>query len=702
MKVTSKSIADFLDGKNRSFLIPVYQRNYDWNFKDQCQTLWDDLNYIINHDNKPHFFGSIVSVIDQTSGDYIIIDGQQRITTISLLMLAIARRAKEFRNVVIENEAETAKPIPDPDEVLGYCIDFKKQRKLKLKLLRGDMAAYQCLIDDDRCPNLEKNHIIQNYKFFYSSLGPDNIYKIYEAVKRLIVVDIMLGKDDDNPQQVFESLNSKGLELSDADKIRNYILIDLPYDKQEELYKKYWEPMERNCGTSPKDTTMFIWNFLAYKTNKKANLSDIYTKFKNYKSNNISEEEILIDLYNVSETYCNVITKNYKEEPVLCSKLDNLLTNITQVVIPMFLDLFQKYEQGKISPEEVIEIIDTIESYFIRRTVCRLKPIGDNKFFLMNIQINSLLTKYRNASYADMFKYLLSVEKGANRFPDDNEVLEALKGDIYTPNAKICKYVLSQLEQSYNPKERVDTLDLTVEHVMPQTLNKEWRIDLGEDAEYIHAKYLHSLGNLTLTGYNSEYSNKPFVLKKTIGKGFNNSPLYLNEYIKSVDVWSENQIIERGNLLSAQFLNIWPVYKPLNQYPVNTSVEKIKLDDPQLDVIVIGKKPKSFYFLNYTDEDVCSWKDLYIQIINMLYNDDNYRAEMQHVFKFGNHGNFEGIISNHEENRGKHNDVLWEQIIPGEQIYFYTCKGAIGMLNAIRKWLNHLKISQSDLEITFK
>lgn len=704
MKVSSKSITDFLDGKNRSFLIPVYQRNYDWNNKEQCQILWDDLCYIVTHSKKPHFFGSIVSVIDENSGDYIIIDGQQRITTISLLMLAIAHRLQEFNSVVDKTDnAVISQKLPDVEEVLSLCIDYKKQNKLKLKLLRGDMDAYQCLVDKTKCPQLDKTHIIQNYKFFYNLLNLDNIYEIYEATQQLVVVDIMLGKDDDNPQQVFESLNSKGLGLSTADKIRNFILIDLPYDKQEELYSKYWEPMEKNAGTSPDDTTNFIWTFLSYKTNKKVLSNDIYNQFKFYKTNDMTEEEILEDLFNMSEIYYKIQTQSY-ESAAINDRLASLLNNITKVTVPLFLDVFDKYEKNLLSEKDVVEIIDVIEAYFVRRTVCSLKPAGTARFFLMNKKINSLLDKYINASYADVFKYLVYTEQGGCRFPNNDEVLTALtKSDVYSNDKKGCKFILSKLEKAHNPKEYVQTSDLTVEHIMPQTLNNDWRIALGDNADTIHTTYLHTLGNLTLTGYNSEYSNRAFLYKKTISKGFDESPLYLNSFMKNTDTWSEKEIVERGNTLAALFITTWPIRKPQQTYTFSKDVETISLDNTEIEEQIVGKKPRLFYLSNLDKEiEVVSWKDLYAQIVNVLYNEPNYQKEMQRAFAFGNNGKFSGVISKIEESKGQKGETLWEQLIPGESVYFLTCKSSKSFLDAIRTWFEYLKISESDLEITLR
>ena len=222
MKVKSQKITDFLDGKNAHFMIPAFQRPYEWVAKEQCQILLDDLKDVAKNP-RPHFFGTVVRVIDTSTGDSIIIDGQQRLTTVSLLMLAIAHKTEELgKSTDIE--------LPRIEDVLSLCIDYRKHQKLKLKLSNKDMHSYSCVANKERCPEYEKSKIVQNYKYFYTALDEENINDIYKAAHSLEIVDILLEPSDGNPQLVFESLNSKGLGLTEADKICNYILIGLDYE----------------------------------------------------------------------------------------------------------------------------------------------------------------------------------------------------------------------------------------------------------------------------------------------------------------------------------------------------------------------------------------------------------------------------------------------------------------------------------------
>ena len=707
MRAQSKKITEFMHGKDKRFMIPVYQRNYNWKKKEQCQTLWDDLEYIIKQgNNKPHFFGSIVSVRDKNTDDLIVIDGQQRLTTVSLLLLAIGNKAKEFNDVIQKNkDADNSYNIPPVDEIMGLCLDYKNKNKIKLKLIRGDMEAYQSLIDGSNTSKYDKNNIIINYNFFKSQLTPENIGDIYKAVQQLEIVDIGLGDNDDNPQLVFESLNSKGLDLSDADKIRNFILIGLDYEEQERLYSRYWEPIEENAGTSSNDTTTYIWNFLACKTNKKSALPDVYKSFKEYKRPTDKPEDILKELHDYSEIYFQIKTKQTDNKEIN-DKLTDLRDGIEfGAVIPLLLDVFMKYSHQKLGAQDVMEIMKVIESYFIRRKLCRLTTAGANKSILMNKKIDSILKSDCNASYADVFKFLIYSDSSPQRFPDDGEFIDALRrNDVYTSNQATCKYILLKIEQFYNPKENVDPIRLTLEHIMPQTLTNEWRHDLGENWENIHKTYLNTIGNLTLTGYNSEFSNRSFQQKKLMKNGFNDSALYLNHYMRDIDTWTEHEIIERGKKLSSDILKLWPVYKPMHSYANARDIETVALDNDSLKEIITNRKPQSFNFsLLDTDIEVKSWKDLYARVIETLYANDQYKIKMRKAFAHGNDGRFKDIVSKKEENIGQHGERFWEQLLyPYENIYFRVNKSADSLLGAIKIWFDYLGIDESDLSINLK
>ena len=709
MKVKAQKITDFLDGKNAHFMIPAFQRPYEWIAKEQCKVLLDDLKDV-SKKTRPHFFGTVVRVIDASSGDSIIIDGQQRLTTVSLLMLAIAHKIEDLEKIVDFK-------LPNKDEVLGLCIDYRKQQKLKLKLSNKDMFSYSCIANRERCPEYEKSKIVQNYKYFYTALDEENINDIYRAAHSLEIVDILLEPSDGNPQLVFESLNSKGLGLTEADKICNYILIGLGYEQQTEAYSKYWQVMEENVGTSPKDTTEYIWRFLQYKTNEKIRDKELYHRFKQY-CNSKQTMDVLSEMYEKSQVYRDVITKKVKGKngkelsEQINIKINNILSILKmQTTIPLMIDVIDKYYQCAITEEDVVDLLKVLEAYVIRRAI--VGSASNNnvyaEFLLMNINLNKMLMRQDCTSYLDAFKHIIYNAPTRAAIPSDSEVYDSLMyRNIYSSNQNLCKFILSSLEENSNPREHINTFGLSIEHIMPQKLTgpdgKKWQEQLGEDWESVHEKYLHTIGNLTLTGYNPEYSNRSFYYKKHLQDvGFNFSPLYLNSFMKETEVWGKEQIERRGNVLAKQILGLWPIYKPTEEYYSKKELEKFSLDNSMYKDNISGKKPNKAVLYFIDDEiTVSSWKDLYCQLINILYSNENYRNKMQRAFEFGNKGQFSEIISDIEEKRGRQGERMWEQIIPENSTWFKTCKSSVDICTAITTWLNYLGIELEDMEIYLK
>lgn len=556
MKTEPRNMIDFLNEDNKSFIIPVYQRNYDWIAEAQCQTLWEDLEHLIEHKNKPHFFGTIVSVMDNkgTSQDVLIIDGQQRVVTVSLLLLAMVYSAKLFNSV----SSEVPYVIPDEKDVLSLCITANR---LKLKLLNGDMQAYENVYKSatncESLPNKVETKIEKNYKFFCEKITPANINAIFNALKQLMVVDIVLTDEDDNPQQVFESLNSKGLSLDEADKIRNFMLMEFPYGEQQELCHQYWETMEKNV----ENPTLYIWYFLDYKIQKKTDIGNLYKDFKQYKDDNQNAKNILKELYELSKIY-NLLIKSTHANPEINHKLITLKEiDCLWFVIPMFLDLFARNAAGQVSDQDVLQIMDIVEAYHIRRTVCRYNRSGVFSFFLMNDRLRDLLDT--DTTYVEAFKQIVKNAPMTLRFPNDQEVATFLQGDIGTAaGKKICKSVLLKLEKSFGDQS-LQQKSVKLEHIMPRNLSQEWIQELGStgsDPNLIHAQYFDTLGNLTLINKGTVMGNRPFSVKKTMQNGFDTSTLALNSYLKNATVWTEKELKERNEILAERFLTIYPMF----------------------------------------------------------------------------------------------------------------------------------------------
>lgn len=698
MKAVETYLTDYLEGANTKFRIPIYQRNYSWNTKDQCQQLWDDLVFINNENKRNHFFGSIVTASDP-SGDKtrIVIDGQQRLTTITLLLAAIVNKSKIFK------QKDPKTPTPNIEEIENlYLGKRNKDQKLKLKLTKDDMHSFEQVCKGNPVSNLNSN-ISKNYNFFYEKINPGNVFSTYEAIKKLQIVDISITPEDSDPQLIFESLNDYGLNLTDADKIRNFILMNITDEAtQEELHNQYWSEIENNSGLQDAEaTTKFIRYYLMFVTNTVPAKEGVYKAFKEYtKSKELPIRTLLADMLKYSEIYRKIIQQSFNDNEInfhITRILEDLHTTVT---IPFFFDVFEKFDSSEISKNDVITILEIIESYFLRRSVCKERTASLDKFFnSIIVRINNLRGRY-NSSYLDLFIYTIMTESNYV-FPNDKDFETALlRNPIYSYIPKLCKYILLTIENYGNKKERVNSGYLTVEHIMPQSTpkNTHWQNYLGMDWKRIYDENIDTLGNLTLTGYNSEYSNKPFEIKKTMENGFNKSPLILNQTIAQTDSWNETAMKTRGQELTKRALLCWPSYSYNGNYSYNEdNYYSLYLDG---DIAIAqGKKPERAELQGETIF-ANSWKFLYSEIINALYT--KHQARMQQAFDFGNQGKFSNIISKKEEKRGLHGEILWEQLIDGNDIYFYVNKSATDFLTTLKIWFDFLNIDLNDLKIYFQ
>ncbi|WP_033760485.1 DUF262 and DUF1524 domain-containing protein [Helicobacter pylori] len=538
----------FKDSQNNQFVIPIYQRLYSWK-KEQCEQLWDDIIKVGGNDKmNGHFIGSILYALDgntHSNNSLLIIDGQQRLTTITLLFIAL-------RNHL--NEEDERKKIE------SYLINSDKNgdKKFRLILSESDKDTLLFLIDKNkRKPSEPSVKIVENFELFekWISENTDKLETIFKGLKKLMVVWVALDKEKDDPQLIFESMNSKGIELTQADLIRNYIIMETEVEKQECFYKKYWRAMEEDFKQNETLFNKFVRHYLTIKTGKAPKEKEVYEKFKNYQQEKgIEIEDLLKDLQKYCGYFCQIAFK--KEEDKELNKALSFLVDLEMdVVYPLLLELYSDYSDGVLSKQDFIPIIALTESYLCRRAVCGLKSNGLNKLF------PSFTKKI------DKKQYLKSVEehfgslKGNQRFPNDLEFKELFITRDFYEFKKIHTF-LTRLENS-DTKEPVDTQKCTVEHIMPQTLTPEWQKDLGENFEAIHEKYLHTIGNLTLTGYNSEYGNNSFQEKRDMEKGFKQSSLQLNQSLKKLEPFGEKEILDRASDLADLALKIWVSPKTL-------------------------------------------------------------------------------------------------------------------------------------------
>lgn len=634
MKASEEMLFRLLEGGDKRFVVPVYQRPYSWK-KANCELLVKDLSELAKRDNNAtHFFGSIVYVVNNIGSfnEYVIIDGQQRITTISLLLLAI-------RNYITNNSLSIG--VSASEITNRYLTDAYSDsaKKLKLKLVQGDDEAYDRLIESTQ--PIANNNVTVNYNFFYdtlSSLSDIEIKGLYEAIKKLIIVNISLNPHNgDDPQLIFESLNSTGLDLEEADKIRNYVLMKMTSTQQERIYKNYWEKLESKV--SKEDINKFIRHYLAIKTRELANENKLYFAFKGYREKNstLQIEDILNDILIYAEFYNQIKNAKISSRVQYISKIARINRLEVNTVTPLLFDLFYAKSQTLLTEEEMSECVSSIESYIARRIICGLPTSALNKIFVsMGAEIQRYIDKH-GATYLDALKYSILTKTGKSRFPTDHDFQEKFVAyELYNAKPNTRKYFFERLE-NYNNRERIaieeqiDNGELTIEHIMPQTLTDEWKGSLGDKWELTHSKYKDTVGNLTLTAYNSDYSNLMFITKKTLpDKGFDYSKLSLNTYIKTCNTWTETEIIKRAELLLSWAEKIWQT--PVTTFKPNIVEEWATLDD---DIDFTNKIVVKINLLG--DEIACdSITDAYEKVNAALYLldpvlfasiDNNYHSE---------------------------------------------------------------------------
>ncbi len=551
----------FEENQNNQFVIPIYQRLYSWK-KEQCEQLLDDIIKAGGNDKmNGHFIGSILYVLDgkTPSSPLLIIDGQQRLTTITLLFIALRNHSSDEVKILEKFSHET---------IESYLINSNKDgdKKFRLILSESDKDTLLSLIDKNkRKPSEPSVKIVENFELFkkWISENTDKLETIFKGLEKLMIVWIALEKEKDDPQLIFESMNSKGIELTQTDLIRNYIIMETEVEKQEDFYNQYWRAMEedfkqnetlfkQNKKSSKQNEKLFdrfVRHYLTIKTREIPNINKVYEALKGYRQKEgIGIEALLQDLQKYCGYFCQIAFK--KEEHKDLNKALSFLVDLEMdVVYPLLLELYSDYKDGVLSEQDFIPIIDLTESYICRRAVCGLGTNSLNKVF------PSFTKKIDKKQYLKSVEERFGSLKGKQRFPNNDEFKKLfITIDFY--HFKKTKYFLERLE-NFDTKEPVNTEKCNIEHIMPQTLNLEWERDLGENFQAIHDKYLHTIGNLTLTGYNSEYSNKSFQEKRDMENGFKQSPLRLNQSLRNLEVFGEKEIEERANDLADRALKIW-------------------------------------------------------------------------------------------------------------------------------------------------
>ncbi|MGL2891407.1 GmrSD restriction endonuclease domain-containing protein [Helicobacter pylori] len=584
MKAEATTLLGFFEeNQNNQFVIPIYQRVYSWE-KEQCEQLWDDIIKIGGNDKmNRHFIGSILYVLDGNtpSSPLLIIDGQQRLTTITLLCIALRNH--------LSDEVKR-------EEIESYLINNNKDgdKKFRLILSESDKDTLLSLIDKNkRKPSEPSVKIVENFKLFekWISENTDKLETIFKGLEKLMIVYIALDKGKDDPQLIFESMNSKGIELAQTDLIRNYIIMETETEeKQKDFYNGYWRAMEEDFKQNETLFKRFVRHYLTIKTGKIPNIKKVYKAFKDYQQKErIEIEDLLKDLQKYCGYFCQIAFKKEADKD-LNKALSFLVDLEMDVVYPLLLELYSDYRDGVLSDQDFISIIALTESYICRRAVCGLGKNSLDKIF------PSFTKKIDKNQYLESIKaHFLSLEKTTGKFPKDSEFKDSLITiDFYKLQKN--KYFFERLE-NFDTNEPVNTEKCNTEHIMPQTLTPEWQKDLGENFEAIHEKYLHTIGNLTLTGYNSEYGNNSFREKRDMEKGFKQSSLKLNQNLKDLESFGEKEIEKRANDLADRALKIWTYPKleaeTLEKYkPKKEKKEKKEKEEYKL------KKEKKVYDLS--------------------------------------------------------------------------------------------------------
>ena len=563
MQAVYDSVKHFLN-KNQHFTIPIFQRKYDWGRK-QCEQLFDDIIMIGESSDENHFLGSIVHLDDKHNiiPTYRVIDGQQRLTTLTLLISALAKFLNQNQ---IEGIEFTSKQL-----INYYLINVTEEGdlKYKIKLNNPDNKTLHRVIEYTSTeqdtiisnPNDSKK-IWDNYRYFLNRINVNNAKTVYAGFEKLSFIIISLDEHLDNPQLIFESLNSKGLSLSKSDLIRNYVLMGLNPNEQDSIYEDYWFEMEQLFDRIDYKFDRFIKDYLTTRENRIPIESELYNEFKRYAQDFFKEHpssskfEKILSLTQDIYKYFKYFEKFYageEEDAELKLAFEDVYELGTKVITPFFLHLYDDYYNGLIEQTELLEMVKVTESYLFRRNICDLSNQSLKTIF--SGAYGKLDTEY----YLDSYKLLLLNEERETRFPNNREFGDNfVKMKFYT-KPKMAKYTLRKLENFGHEKEPTNIDSYTIEHIMPQkeNLSDEWQKDLGYNWKEIQEKYLHTIGNLTLTGYNQKLSYLPFREKRDMENGFRDSSIRLNKSLANLNTWNENLILKRASDFRKEAHKIW-------------------------------------------------------------------------------------------------------------------------------------------------
>ena len=667
---------DLLEKNKRVFKVPVYQRNYDWT-NIQCEKLYQDIMIASKRDHK-HFMGTLVYIIGidgSNLSEVLIIDGQQRLTTVYILLKALYDASKDV-SIRIEEEIK---------EVM-FNRNCDEKYKVKLKPIKSDNEQLLLLIKD-QIDNMDRNsNIYKNYIMFKNLIKETldsglELSDILDGIKLLEMVEIVLDKaQGDEPQKIFESINSTGLDLSLADKVRNYVLMD--DEKQDELYADYWLEIEKNVGYHNLED--FIINFLNSRIGKSVNKNNAYQLFKEHcEENHLTHEAVLKELKKNSKYYGAFIGEHKFYDKEIPDYLNAFYTIKQTTVLPLIFKIFNDYEEDNINRDTLCNVLDYLLTYYIRITACEINK--NLSKFMKSIYDRVIDKNYEN--YYEKFVVFLNNLRANDRMPTDKEFREAL---IHKPLYKkaICKFVLSVIENS--TKEHIDINTLTIEHILPQKENSAvWKKEVGADYDSVYEVYLHTLGNLTFTGHNSELGTKPFSEKKKIIRD-NSKANVLNKEVLSSDRWNKEAILNRAEILANILID---KFKYVEMQSISIPSDEMHFDvDTVIDLA--NSKPDAFSFMGEYIK-VSSWVELLSKFIGLAYELDMEKFNILALKDYSIPKASRIYISNDERKiSGK------SKQIDNSGIFFETNLSANNIISFIKQLLLQMDLDTEDFSYT--
>lgn len=609
-------INDFLQTPNVQFVIPIYQRNYDWG-NSECKRLLNDIVSVGTKNEGTHFIGSIVYIHEGTFNisdvkELVIIDGQQRLTTISILYVALYRFAMDNKD---ENNADRLYEM-----VLTNKYVNSKSKKLKLKQTDLNAVAFNAIIHASENELDEYSNVVENFNFFKSFIHKDNFDLLLNGLNRLIFVEISLERDKDDPQRIFESLNSTGLDLSQSDLIRNFILMDLPPDEQNRIFETIWNPIEKNARDiirKQSKVSDYIRDYLTLRNKKIPNKSKVYDEFKSIYKDRKDEayHQELENIKSLSFHYKKFINPSIIKDMDIRREMEYINRLEINVAYPFLLQLFEDADNGLIEKLEFVKVLKLIQSYTWRRFVVGLPTNSLNKIFM------TLYSEVDTEDYYESVAIALLKKRGRGKFPTNEELRTALKDrDLYNTQAKNKNYMFEMLE-NFNNREYVNTSieDITIEHIFPQNSSEQWTDELTQDEYFVFKeKHLNTIANLTLSGNNGALGNRSFLEKKEMNvdekeQGYLYSRLWLNSYLKEIDSWDVSKYKERFNIIYHRFLKVW-------EYP---DVDIEEDDETEEENIFDAESPThkklEYYIFENTKVEETVIAQMYFKVVKSLH-----------------------------------------------------------------------------------